>query len=375
MNNLARQQERRVHRERQMDTHIRETKEFFKQTHSIHRSLALARSRQEAQREASEETEKCAIEEEERRKIKEIHRFQDEAAAAIVEQQRMDSERQQRQRTALLQSNNEIRELQQKIQAVKIDCIRDQQLQAFKSTLKDAEDLEAETVTKETIRAAQEEEKILQEKQSKRQIDLKTRIDLLSQIDQKADIKKKAREEAAQERAVLNKLVLCAAQNEEQRLKEAQHKRRAFMQEVHMHNELTKELKEKQRALEIEEMRKMQAYVQFLRQREERIDKERAKRQHALDTRLKELCHKAEETKARSEEEELLLEMLYCELERQRAQRALAEETAHRQRQQQELQEAHLSALKLKVCMLHYAMYSLSVFKKKKQFSVQSMTN
>ena len=352
---LARNQERRVQREREHHFNIQSSKDFYSEAklyETNSKSVQRANERAAANEKAAAEYERSQREAAEagRAALLEAQRKAEEDKAAAEERKVAEEQeiRKRRQRQAIINASPELVKVKAKIEAAKVAHEQQGQL---KLALVAAE-LEEQNDTVDRVNeahqramASRHEEK---QERSQKAKELESRLALQAQLRERDALRKAAKEEVLKDRAAIQQIIEREKQQAAfQRSARAQ-RQRDLAAEAQTFIALQKELREGQRALEAEEERKLKEYLRIRKEKHDHIAQQRAQRKAAVDADFEKARLAAEEERFRIEEEEALLDMLRAEMDVQRAQEAAAEAASRRANQKKELLEARDLAAKLK---------------------------
>ncbi|KAH7620767.1 hypothetical protein Ndes2526B_g04689 [Nannochloris sp. 'desiccata'] len=352
---LARNQERKVHREREHHFNIQSSKDFYSEakfyetnSKSVQRAIERAAANEKAaaeyersQQEAAEAGRAAQLEAqrkaEEDRAADEEHR--------LVEEQEV---RKRRQRQAIINASPELVKVKAKIEAAKVAHEQHGQLKLalFAAELEEQNDaLYSFNEAQQRAMASHQEDKQARSQKAK---ELEARLALQAQLRERDALRAAAKEEALKDRATIQQMIEREKQQAAfQRLAQAQ-RQRDLAAEAQTFMALQRELRERQRAAEAEEERKIQEYLRIRKERHDQISRQRAQRKAAVDEHFEKARLAAEEERFRIEEEEALLDMLRAEMDVQRAREEAAEAASRRANQKKELLEARDLAAKLK---------------------------
>ena len=352
---LARSQERRVLRQREQQSNIQTSKDFYSEakfyetnSKTVERATqrAVANERAAAEYEAHQKEAAEAI----RVAQLEAQRKGEADKASKEELKRVEDEviRKAKQRQAIINASPELLKVKTKIEAAKV---AHQQRAQLKEALVAAEIQERNDAidrlneAQELATASRREEK---QKISQNAKEQEARLALQAQLRERDALKEAAKQEVAKENIAIKEMVERERQREAaQRVAQAQ-RQRDLAAEAAAFVALQKELKERQRAAEAEEERKIQEYLRIRKERQDRIAQQQAERKAVLDESFDNARLAAEAEKFRIEEEEALLDMLRAEMDVQRAQEAAKEASTRRANQKKELLDARDLATKLK---------------------------
>lgn len=344
---LARAHERRVQHERYQSSLAQATTSFYGEA-KFHESLAKSMERGQARAEAREAAQADHERQEREREAAlaaawEAARHQQEADQAAEEAARRAAEAEARNKLvkkASIQRSHELRELRQKLMAASVVSGQAQQLVEALDAVAGEEHMDDKILAQMALKDVDEGRKQAQQ-QAARAAQAQALHDALQlQMQDNAELRRAAKEEAARERQALQDLVQRWKNEDEVRKQDAANRKRSVAVDIAAAAAAQRELRERQRAAEAEESRKIEEYMRRRREKEDREASRRAAQRNARDEAWEAARKAAEDAAAAAEEEEALLELLQADLELQRAQRAVQEETARRQEQRKELQAA-----------------------------------
>jgi hypothetical protein len=352
---LARSQERRVVRQREHHFNIQSNKDFYSEAkfyETNSKTVERATERAVANERAAAEYQLCQREAAEASRVAKLDaQRKNEDTKAAEEERKIAAEQEYRklkQRQAILNASPELAKVKADIEAAKIFHQQQAQLREALNAAAREEQNEAVYKSKDAHQrevASQQEEKQVQAQKAK---ELEARLALQAQLRERDALREAAKQEVDKERVAVQEMIEREKQQDAaQKLARVQHQR-DLAAEAASFMARQKELRERQRAAEAEEERKIQEYMRIRKERQDQIAQQQAQRKAAVDDTLEKACLAVEAQALRIEEEEALLDMLRAEMDVKRAQEAAAEAASHRANQKKDLLEARDLAGKLK---------------------------
>jgi len=352
---LARNQERRVQREREHHLNIQKSKDFYSEaklyetnSKSVQRAIERAMANEKAAAEYERSQREAA--EAGRAALLEAQRKAEEDKAAAEECKLLEEQdiRKRRQRQAIINASPELVKVKAKIEAAKVAHEQQDQL---KLALVAAE-LEEQNDTVDRVNEAQQRA-IASRQEQKQELSQKakeqeSRLALQAQLRERDALREAAKEEVLKDRAAIQQIIEREKEQAAFERSAKAQRQRDLAAEAQTFVALQKELRERQCALEAEEERKLTEYLRIRKEKQDHVAQQRAQRKAAVDADFEKARLAAEEERYRIEEEEALLDMLRAEMDVQRAQEAAAEAASRRANQKKELLEARDLAAKLK---------------------------